>query len=160
MLFILFQVHELCDNFCQRYINCLKGKMPIDLVIDDRDQRADLEGANGLGLGPNMIPMNNGRSSSVDASHHSDNGYTPDQVRADLNMDIKVCTVRPFWFERRNESAGERCRRQRATQRCWQTFALLNLTFKGKPSKTRHRPNAPKVLNLAILNRSRKQPVC
>lgn len=66
--------------------------MPIDLVIDDRDQRADLEGANGgLGLGPNMIPMNNGRSSSVDASHHSDNGYTPDQVRADLNMDIKVC---------------------------------------------------------------------
>lgn len=67
--------------------------MPIDLVIDDRDQRADLEGANGgLGLGPNMIPMNNGRSSSVDASHHSDNGYTPDQVRADLNMDIKVCT--------------------------------------------------------------------
>lgn len=32
-----FQVHELCDNFCHRYISCLKGKMPIDLVIDDRD---------------------------------------------------------------------------------------------------------------------------
>ena len=32
-----YQVHELCDNFCQRYINCLKGKMPIDLVVDDRD---------------------------------------------------------------------------------------------------------------------------
>ena len=31
------QVHELCDNFCLRYISCLKGKMPIDLVIDDRD---------------------------------------------------------------------------------------------------------------------------
>lgn len=30
-------MHELCDNFCQRYINCLKGKMPIDLVVDDRD---------------------------------------------------------------------------------------------------------------------------
>uniref|UniRef100_A0A3B4VLF8 Meis homeobox 1 n=1 Tax=Seriola dumerili TaxID=41447 RepID=A0A3B4VLF8_SERDU len=30
-------VHELCDNFCHRYISCLKGKMPIDLVIDDRD---------------------------------------------------------------------------------------------------------------------------
>ncbi|XP_029653997.1 homeobox protein Meis1-like, partial [Octopus sinensis] len=30
-------VHELCDNFCQRYISCLKGKMPIDLVIDERD---------------------------------------------------------------------------------------------------------------------------
>lgn len=32
-----FQVHELCDNFCHRYISCLKGKMPIDLVIDDGD---------------------------------------------------------------------------------------------------------------------------
>uniref|UniRef100_A0A672NHD9 Homeobox protein Meis2-like n=1 Tax=Sinocyclocheilus grahami TaxID=75366 RepID=A0A672NHD9_SINGR len=31
------KVHELCDNFCHRYISCLKGKMPIDLVIDDRD---------------------------------------------------------------------------------------------------------------------------
>lgn len=31
----LEKVHELCDNFCQRYINCLKGKMPIDLVIDE-----------------------------------------------------------------------------------------------------------------------------
>ncbi|KAF4017283.1 hypothetical protein G4228_008732 [Cervus hanglu yarkandensis] len=30
-------VHELCDNFCHRYISCLKGKMPIDLVIDERD---------------------------------------------------------------------------------------------------------------------------
>uniref|UniRef100_A0A8C5SG87 MEIS N-terminal domain-containing protein n=1 Tax=Laticauda laticaudata TaxID=8630 RepID=A0A8C5SG87_LATLA len=31
------RVHELCDNFCHRYISCLKGKMPIDLVIDDRE---------------------------------------------------------------------------------------------------------------------------
>ncbi|KHJ40191.1 hypothetical protein D918_09737 [Trichuris suis] len=30
------QVHELCDNFCQRYINCLKGKMPTDLVAEER----------------------------------------------------------------------------------------------------------------------------
>ncbi|VDP00357.1 unnamed protein product [Soboliphyme baturini] len=29
-------VHELCDNFCQRYINCLKGKMPMDLVTEER----------------------------------------------------------------------------------------------------------------------------
>lgn len=36
-LFIVAQVHELCDNFCQRYITALKGKMPIDLVIEDRD---------------------------------------------------------------------------------------------------------------------------
>lgn len=33
----LEKVHELCDNFCQRYIQCLKGRMPIDLVTDDRD---------------------------------------------------------------------------------------------------------------------------
>lgn len=31
------QVHELCDNFCNRYISCLKGKMPMDLVVDDRE---------------------------------------------------------------------------------------------------------------------------
>ncbi|KAM8842848.1 homeobox protein Meis1a isoform 2-T2 [Synchiropus picturatus] len=31
----LEKVHELCDNFCQRYISCLKGKMPVDLVIQD-----------------------------------------------------------------------------------------------------------------------------
>lgn len=36
-IFCLFQVHELCDNFCHRYISCLKGKMPIDLVIDERE---------------------------------------------------------------------------------------------------------------------------
>ena len=28
-------MHELCQNFTSRYINCLKGKMPIDLVNDD-----------------------------------------------------------------------------------------------------------------------------
>uniref|UniRef100_A0A7M4F3A9 Meis homeobox 1 n=1 Tax=Crocodylus porosus TaxID=8502 RepID=A0A7M4F3A9_CROPO len=33
----IIAVHELCDNFCHRYISCLKGKMPIDLVIDDRE---------------------------------------------------------------------------------------------------------------------------
>lgn len=39
------QVHDLCDNFCHRYITCLKGKMPIDLVIEDRDSscREDLD---------------------------------------------------------------------------------------------------------------------
>jgi len=87
----LEKVHELCDNFCLRYITCLKGKMPIDLVIDDRDQRGDLDGSSNGMIGANMIPMNNGRS-SVDASHHSDNGYTPDhQVRSEINnMDIKI----------------------------------------------------------------------
>ncbi|MBN3274938.1 MEIS2 protein, partial [Polyodon spathula] len=42
-------VHELCDNFCHRYISCLKGKMPIDLVIDERDgnSKSDLEELSG-----------------------------------------------------------------------------------------------------------------
>lgn len=31
----LEKVHELCDNFCHRYIACLKGKMPLDFVIDE-----------------------------------------------------------------------------------------------------------------------------
>ncbi|XP_004597088.2 homeobox protein Meis3 isoform X1 [Ochotona princeps] len=41
----LEKVHDLCDNFCHRYITCLKGKMPIDLVIEDRDSgyRDELE---------------------------------------------------------------------------------------------------------------------
>ncbi|KAJ8383654.1 hypothetical protein AAFF_G00216250 [Aldrovandia affinis] len=33
----LEKVHDLCDNFCQRYITCLKGKMPSDLVLADRE---------------------------------------------------------------------------------------------------------------------------
>ena len=35
----LFQVHELCDNFCKRYIDCLKGKMPLDLVLEDGEKK-------------------------------------------------------------------------------------------------------------------------
>ncbi|CAH8664559.1 unnamed protein product [Dicrocoelium dendriticum] len=34
------KVHELCDSFCARYIACLKGKMPLDLVCDDRESAA------------------------------------------------------------------------------------------------------------------------
>ena len=41
--FFPLQVHELCDNFCHRYISCLKGKMPIDLVIDERDGGTKME---------------------------------------------------------------------------------------------------------------------
>ena len=44
---IFFQVHELCDNFCHRYISCLKGKMPIDLVIDEREGGTKMEGLPG-----------------------------------------------------------------------------------------------------------------
>ncbi|NWY65037.1 MEIS1 protein, partial [Erithacus rubecula] len=33
----LEKLHEFLHIFCHRYISCLKGKMPIDLVIDDRE---------------------------------------------------------------------------------------------------------------------------
>uniref|UniRef100_A0AAR2IQH6 Homeobox domain-containing protein n=1 Tax=Pygocentrus nattereri TaxID=42514 RepID=A0AAR2IQH6_PYGNA len=41
----LEKVHDLCDNFCHRYITCLKGKMPTDLVLEDRDggSKSDME---------------------------------------------------------------------------------------------------------------------
>lgn len=51
----LEKVHQLCDNFCQRYINCLKGKLPIDLVVDDGSSRdtnsASRNGNGGAGTG-------------------------------------------------------------------------------------------------------------
>ncbi|TNN43585.1 Homeobox protein meis3-B [Liparis tanakae] len=41
----LEKVHDLCDNFCHRYITCLKGKMPTDLIMDDREggSKSDVE---------------------------------------------------------------------------------------------------------------------
>ncbi|XP_055678513.1 homeobox protein homothorax isoform X2 [Lutzomyia longipalpis] len=67
----LEKVHELCDNFCHRYISCLKGKMPIDLVIDERDttKPPELSGsANGEGR------------SNADSTSHTDGASTPDVV--------------------------------------------------------------------------------
>lgn len=66
----LEKVHELCDNFCHRYISCLKGKMPIDLVIDERDttKPPELGGANGEGR------------SNADSTSHTDGASTPDVV--------------------------------------------------------------------------------
>lgn len=66
----LEKVHELCDNFCHRYISCLKGKMPIDLVIDERDttKPPELGSANGEGR------------SNADSTSHTDGASTPDVV--------------------------------------------------------------------------------
>ncbi|KAJ9589067.1 hypothetical protein L9F63_017636, partial [Diploptera punctata] len=66
-------VHELCDNFCHRYISCLKGKMPIDLVIDERESTKppELTGStNG----------NDGARSNADSTSHTDGASTPDVV--------------------------------------------------------------------------------
>ncbi|CAA9995856.1 unnamed protein product [Nesidiocoris tenuis] len=66
-------VHELCDNFCHRYISCLKGKMPIDLVIDERESSKPLTD---LGTPANG---NDGRS-NADSTSHTDGASTPDVV--------------------------------------------------------------------------------
>jgi len=66
----LEKVHELCDNFCHRYISCLKGKMPIDLVIDERET-----GPKEGGLGDSN---NNANRSNADSTSHTDGASTPD----------------------------------------------------------------------------------
>lgn len=53
------KVHELCDNFCQRYISCLKSKIPVDLVVEERDIDA-----------PQMMLMMDGASSSSSSSSY------------------------------------------------------------------------------------------
>ncbi|XP_026332908.1 homeobox protein homothorax isoform X5 [Hyposmocoma kahamanoa] len=66
----LEKVHELCDNFCHRYISCLKGKMPIDLVIDERETARP--------------PDTNGEPRSAPDSSH-DGASTPDVVSTKLS---------------------------------------------------------------------------
>ncbi|XP_023240613.1 homeobox protein Meis1-like [Centruroides sculpturatus] len=88
----LEKVHELCDNFCQRYISCLKGKMPIDLVIDERDSKpGDLgDNNNNSNGGSGNIGSNGGggggsgggggRGNPDTMGHNSsDSSSTPDQ---------------------------------------------------------------------------------
>lgn len=71
----LEKVHELCDNFCHRYISCLKGKMPIDLVIDEREGgKSDLGDTN-----------NNANRSTADSTSHTDGASTPDMMGTGYN---------------------------------------------------------------------------
>lgn len=65
----LEKVHELCDNFCHRYISCLKGKMPIDLVIDDRD----------MGNSPSILSKNLNAG-----DFHSEHSMTHERGSSDL----------------------------------------------------------------------------
>ena len=59
MFLDFLQVHELCDNFCHRYISCLKGKMPIDLVIDEREG-----GGSAVTPKPSLTPNGTGNNNS------------------------------------------------------------------------------------------------
>ncbi|XP_045115719.1 homeobox protein Meis1-like isoform X21 [Portunus trituberculatus] len=70
----LEKVHELCDNFCHRYISCLKGKMPIDLVIDEREgPKPDM----GTGDSNNNAAAAAAGRASADTTH-TDGASTPD----------------------------------------------------------------------------------
>lgn len=80
----VLQVHELCDNFCHRYISCLKGKMPIDLVIDEREGGRPGDGStNGEG---------GGARSNADSTSHTDGASTPDVVSTPFSAPPQLLT--------------------------------------------------------------------
>ncbi|XP_076872428.1 homeobox protein Meis2b [Brachyhypopomus gauderio] len=71
----LEKVHELCDNFCHRYISCLKGKMPIDLVIEDRDGcKSDYDDLSGS---TNLADHNPASWRDLDDAHSTPSVGTP-----------------------------------------------------------------------------------
>lgn len=98
----LEKVHELCDNFTHRYITCLKGKLPMDLVIDERDsnvsssksgddddQEDDQSSPHPTPSGfPPPGPLSTSRSSSYN-QHSPDGSTTPS-----YNMPHQVKTHR------------------------------------------------------------------
>lgn len=77
----ILQVHELCDNFCHRYISCLKGKMPIDLVIDEREG-GSVPKTEGLPGDSN----NNANRSNADSTSHTDGASTPEVVSSIFSL--------------------------------------------------------------------------
>jgi hypothetical protein len=79
----LEKVHELCDNFCHRYISCLKGKMPIDLVIDERDSSATKQ---------ELGDSNNNSGSEYRMLGHPDTSNTPDPVSTNTNIALNKNT--------------------------------------------------------------------
>ncbi|CAF3719355.1 unnamed protein product [Rotaria sordida] len=81
----LEKVHELCDNFTHRYITCLKGKLPMDLVIDERDSNVsssksgdedDQDDDQASPQPPPPPPTSSSRSSSYN-QHSPDGSTTP-----------------------------------------------------------------------------------
>lgn len=70
----LEKVHELCDNFCHRYISCLKGKMPIDLVIEDREGgSSSKQGGVSSPTPPSLTENHSEARSPHDVLHQSQN---------------------------------------------------------------------------------------
>ena len=82
----LEKVHELCDNFTHRYITCLKGKLPMDLVIDERDSNVsssksgdddDQDDDQSSPQPPSKLPPTSSSRSSSYNQHSPDGSTTP-----------------------------------------------------------------------------------
>ncbi|CAD6193438.1 unnamed protein product [Caenorhabditis auriculariae] len=73
----LEKVHELCDNFCNRYVTCLKGKMPLDIVGDERasSSQPPASPSGGLSASPSM----GGGQTPMSFSHFAP-AYEPQSV--------------------------------------------------------------------------------
>ncbi|EUB59213.1 Homeobox protein Meis1 [Echinococcus granulosus] len=112
-------VHELCDNFCTRYIACLKSKIPIDLVIEDRESGGSTGSAAGSPQPPSsasfasdLTPFENatntatasGKSSTL--RQNADEGQTgEEQARGSGSMSVYVNFMRKSCQE-----SSDRCR--------------------------------------------------
>lgn len=89
----LEKVHELCDNFCERYITCLKGKMPNDLAVET--QGDDDETASKISMS-NFDPTDETDSGSdhrpsSNGSHFSEH----DDLLSNRSSDTPVSTTAP-----------------------------------------------------------------
>ena len=100
----LEKVHELCDNFCERYITCLKGKMPNDLAVetqgDDDDTASKIslsnfDAADETDSGSDHRPSSNG-------SHFSEQ----DDLLSNRSSDTPVSTTAPVQSTQPTKSRG------------------------------------------------------
>lgn len=82
------QVHELCDNFCSRYITCLKSKMPIDLVIEDRDSAGSTGSAASPQPSTNLQTVSTVESGST--KHNKIAGSESGQQHVSANSDLRL----------------------------------------------------------------------
>jgi hypothetical protein len=97
----LEKVHELCDDFCNKYINCLKGKMPIDLAIDDRD------------LAPNTSTANNNNNlgslikTEDDYNSNSNSCLTPSSYSQPSSSSSTLNQFMPNLYNNNNNSRNQ-----------------------------------------------------
>lgn len=115
-----FQVHELCDNFCQRYITCLKGKMPTDLITEERagssasstsESHANTSGSSGH-MGGNPQGSSSSRMPDAMYSHHPPSGPSPGSPHTAVGGNHGGPTSAGSVYDSAPPSAGSSCERQ------------------------------------------------